>query len=668
MKKFITIIVLFFEIIVTNGQGFNADSLKNLLVTAKEDTTRILLLSGLCNELARYDPDSAIRLAQDGLKLAKQIHYLKGEVYLTRSLGVAWNSVGEYSTAIRLYLSKIKYIDTTKDLEIRGMYNAELAVAYRDQGDYTEALKYANKNLGVAEEFLQYSPRDSCKFCRGLFLLPASIYLEKHQMDSAQKYIHETFSYPVTNMKAIEASVYALAGRICTELKNYDTALQLYRQSVQRFLQLKYPYRGLAGAYNNMAVLFDRMGRRDSAFFYLHKSLTVSQSKNFAKEKLETYLILSKMYESHNTDSALYYYKQAMLTKDILFNQEKQRQIASYKFNLEFQQQEAENAGAQFRNQVKIYSLLAAAVFFLAIGLILLRNSDRRKKAYTLLQKQKTETDHQKAKAEQTLEELKATQAQLIQQEKMASLGELTAGIAHEIQNPLNFVNNFSEVSNELIDEMNTEIDKGDLNEVKAIAADIKQNLEKINHHGKRADGIVKGMLQHSRSSPGQKEPTDINALADEYLRISYHGLRAKDKSFNATMKTDFDESISNINIIPQDIGRVILNLINNAFYVVDEKMKQQAEAYEPTVSISTKKYNGKVEIKVADNGNGIPQKVLGKIFQPFFTTKPTGQGTGLGLSLSYDIVKAHGGEIKVETKEGEGAEFTIQLPIRGNI
>jgi signal transduction histidine kinase len=269
----------------------------------------------------------------------------------------------------------------------------------------------------------------------------------------------------------------------------------------------------------------------------------------------------------------------------------------------------------------------------------------------------------EKQKAETALSELQTTQKQLIQSEKMASLGELTAGIAHEIQNPLNFVNNFSEVSKEMLDEMREAIEKGDTEEAKEIMQDVIQNLEKINHHGKRADGIVKGMLQHSRTSSGAKEPTDINALADEYLRLAYHGLRAKDKTFNATLKTDFDESIGNINIIPQDIGRVILNLITNAFYVVNEKSKQNIDGYEPTVSVSTKKMGDKVEIKVADNGNGIPLKVLDKIFQPFFTTKPTGQGTGLGLSLSYDIVKVHGGELKVETREGEGSEFIIQLP-----
>ena len=268
----------------------------------------------------------------------------------------------------------------------------------------------------------------------------------------------------------------------------------------------------------------------------------------------------------------------------------------------------------------------------------------------------------------QSLEDLKSTQSQLIQSEKMASLGELTAGIAHEIQNPLNFVNNFSEVNNELIEELKSQKSKLKTEEQDEILNDIFQNNEKINHHGKRAADIVKSMLQHSRSSSGVKEPTDINALADEYLRLAYHGLRAKDKNFNAIMKTDYDESIGNINIIPQDIGRVVLNLITNAFYAAPlppaRGFLDSDYKHDPTVWVSTKKVGDKVLISVKDNGPGIPQKILYKIFQPFFTTKPTGQGTGLGLSLSYDIVKAHGGEIKVSSKENEGTEFTIQLPI----
>jgi signal transduction histidine kinase len=290
-----------------------------------------------------------------------------------------------------------------------------------------------------------------------------------------------------------------------------------------------------------------------------------------------------------------------------------------------------------------------------------------------LLQNQKLEklVEERTAELKQSLADLKATQQQLIQSEKMASLGELTAGIAHEIQNPLNFVNNFSELNKELVLEANEEFENKDYEEVKAILKDIEANSEKINHHGKRADGIVKGMLQHSRSSSSEKEPTDINKLADEYLRLAYHGLRAKDKSFNANLETDFDENIGKINIIPQDIGRVILNLITNAFYVTNEKKVSSGknltglDSYQPTVSIITKKNKTTVEIIVKDNGNGIPEKVLDKIFQPFFTTKPTGQGTGLGLSMSYDIVtKGHGGDLKVSSIPNEGSTFTIQIPI----
>jgi signal transduction histidine kinase len=253
----------------------------------------------------------------------------------------------------------------------------------------------------------------------------------------------------------------------------------------------------------------------------------------------------------------------------------------------------------------------------------------------------------------------------------MASLGELTAGIAHEIQNPLNFVNNFSDVNKELLEELKAErlkpnAERDDVLQDELIN-DVIDNSDKINHHGKRADAIVKGMLQHSRVSTGQKEPTDINALADEYLRLSYHGLRAKDKAFNAEMKTDFDSPIGKINIIPQDIGRVLLNLFNNAFYAVNEQKNRNSDSYQPTVSVSTKKLDDKIQIVVKDNGNGIPQKIVDKIFQPFFTTKPTGEGTGLGLSLAYDIVKAHGGELKVETVDGEFTEFVITLPNKIN-
>jgi signal transduction histidine kinase len=373
------------------------------------------------------------------------------------------------------------------------------------------------------------------------------------------------------------------------------------------------------------------------------------------KSQAEAYAAIHDYKNAYTFLSQAYQYKDSLeklSSKEevSLMEMQKQQELQTAAYTEEKKMQEAEQARVKFKNRVRLYGLLGGLVILIAVAGLLLRNSRQKQKANLVLQA--------------TLADLKATQTQLVQSEKMASLGELTAGIAHEIQNPLNFVNNFSEVNKELLVEMKDEIKKGNIDEVNALVDDVIANEEKINHHGKRADAIVKGMLQHSNSGSGKKEPTDINKLADEYLRLAYHGLRAKDKSFNATMKTDFDESIGNINVIPQDIGRVVLNLINNALYVVDEKKKSGITNYEPTVSVSTKKVNGKVEIKVSDNGNGIPQKVLDKIFQPFFTTKPTGQGTGLGLSLSYDIIKAHGGEVMVETKESQGSVFIINLPL----
>jgi signal transduction histidine kinase len=320
------------------------------------------------------------------------------------------------------------------------------------------------------------------------------------------------------------------------------------------------------------------------------------------------------------------------------------------------------------------WAYLAYAIIAIGgIRAIVQYRSRRLKKENRLLEEKVTQRTNE---LRETISNLKSTQSQLIQSEKMASLGELTAGIAHEIQNPLNFVNNFSEVSSELIEEIEEERAKRqearDETLVSEILGDIKQNLEKINHHGKRADTIVKGMLAHSRSSTGEKVPTDINALADEYLSLSYHaclsgrqGLRARDKSFNADFKTNFDPNLPKVNVIPQDIGRVLLNLINNAFQACTEPSGSAAAGVEkPLVQVSTRKSDNGIEIRVSDNGSGIPDDIKDKIFQPFFTTKPTGQGTGLGLSLAYDIVKAHSGELKVESHEGEGTEFSIQIPI----
>ncbi|HET9433089.1 MAG TPA: ATP-binding protein, partial [Chitinophagaceae bacterium] len=434
-----------------------------------------------------------------------------------------------------------------------------------------------------------------------------------------------------------------------------DSALVFYFMALQNSRSSNESI-NLGAIQQKIAEVYEKLNLNDSSLYYAVNAFNEAQRTSQKSRLLESSNLLVKLYRGmRKYDSAFYYDDLATSMKDSLYGMPKFKQLQLLMLSEQKRQQEIEQEQERYKNKTRMIALWSAVGVFLIIAFILFRNNRQKQKTNRVL--------------ETTLANLKSTQSQLIQSEKMASLGELTAGIAHEIQNPLNFVNNFSEVNDELLKELKTEAEKGNLEEVKAIANDIAFNSEKINHHGKRADGIVKGMLQHSRSSSGIKEPTNLNTLVDEYLRLAYHGLRAKDKSFNSTMKTDFDESIGNINIIPQDIGRVVLNLINNAFYAVDEKKKKSGNTYEPIVTVSTRTVKPPsgglgAEIRVADNGNGIPQKVLDKIFQPFFTTKPAGQGTGLGLSLSYDIVKAHGGELTVETREGEGSEFITVLPI----
>ncbi|MDE3184284.1 MAG: GHKL domain-containing protein [Bacteroidota bacterium] len=478
----------------------------------------------------------------------------------------------------------------------------------------------------------------------GLNQLDSANFYEEKAIETFGKYHHE------------EPLVYQTIGDIKIKSGNPGEALNYYQKSLQIALKNN-ESRALAYAYNKIAALYKTANLSDSAIYYAQKGFEESKLINQKKTILEAAALLSELYEPKDTKASLQYLKIADAYKDSIFGTGNIEAVQTLVAHEEQRQKEIEAAKFAYQNQLKQYALIAGLLILLLIAFFLYRNNRKEKKAKKLLQN-KNEV------IEQTLNHLKSTQSQLIQSEKMASLGELTAGIAHEIQNPLNFVNNFSEVNKELLVELNEEIDKGNYDDAKSIAKDVIANEEKINHHGKRADAIVKGMLQHSRSSTGVKEPTDINALADEYLRLAYHGLRAKDKSFNATIKTDFDESIPKISIVPQDTGRVILNLITNAFYAVTEKRKQSGDAYEPTVSVITKKSENSVFITVSDNGNGIPQKIIDKIFQPFFTTKPTGEGTGLGLSLSYDIVKAHGGELKVETKEEEGSKFIISLPV----
>ncbi len=621
----------------------------------QDDTAKVIKLIETANRLRFFKPDSSVPFAKEALQLSHSINFKKGEIAAYNVLGEYHRVSGNYPESLENLFMALQISSEIGDSSQAAEALGFIGITYINLKEYQTALNYL---------FQAYAKKNILRIPMvGFILANTSIaYLELNKLDSALLYQKMAWSVS-RNSQMLPGKAFVLRemGNIYSKLNFSDSAFYYYRYA----LAITPDILNIGRTYSRMANLFFKLKKYDSVLFYANQALSLGRRSSQKPIMLEASKTLAAYYiEKNKLDSALKYQQLTMSINDSLFGSEQLRKIQLLAVDeqkkvyiAKQRQQQIEQDQTQYRNRIKIYVLLAILATLLLFGIILYRNNHRKQIANRLLEKQKIEI-------ERTLKELRDAQAQLIQSEKMASLGELTAGIAHEIQNPLNFINNFSDVNKELLVEMKGEMDIGNLADAKNIANDIITNEEKINHHGKRAEAIVKGMLQHSKSSSWVKEPTDINALADEYLRLAYHGLRAKDKSFNADIKTDFDESIGKINIIPQDIGRVVLNLINNAFYVVDEKKKQNPNGYEPTVSVSTKKINGKVEIKVSDNGNGIPQKVLDKIFQPFFTTKPTGQGTGLGLSLSYDIVKAHGGELKVDTKEGEGSEFIIQLPI----
>jgi signal transduction histidine kinase len=425
-------------------------------------------------------------------------------------------------------------------------------------------------------------------------------------------------------------------------------------------LNLKY-YQTLSRIYHAMGTMFREIKNSDSSIYYAKKGLEFAIKSSNERTILNSSKLLFELFDALNhSPEALYYSKIASAANDSLLGAKNILAIQELIATEDARQKEIQTdraiEKASYQNRVRLIMLAMGLAALLIIAIILYRNNRKKQKTNITLAKQKEEI-------QQTLAQLKSTQAQLIQAEKMASLGEMTAGIAHEIQNPLNFVNNFSEVNEELLFEMDKALEEKDIETARNISNSVRENLQKTVQHGKRADAIVKGMLQHARTSSGQKVATDINALANEFLWLTFKGLRAKDNEFSANIMTDFDNQIGTVNIIPQDISRMLVNLYNNAFYAVKEKAKQSVKGYEPNILVSTRRVNGMIEISVRDNGTGIPENIRQKIFQPFFTTKPSGQGTGLGLSLSYDIIKAHGGEIKVENNDGEGAEFIIQLP-----
>jgi two-component system, NtrC family, sensor kinase len=682
------------------AQSPEVDSLLMVIESASQDSTKVSAYIDLGVELLGSDIHRSIKYLDDAILLASKSNFKKGLALALNVKGRALAQQGNFQEAILVFDLSLKQYQDIKDQTGEANILSNLGSIYFMTGNSSKALELHFQSLKIAEE-IGNELRIGTSYNNLGTVYHQNSTTEAEALDSYNKALE------VFQKIAYEPGIATAAmniGEVYFSGMNYDSALYYHQLALgycDGTLDATFPltqlgeiygnlgdFQGAFGYHNRALEISERLGAK----FELTESLigyantqkkqddiggairTFERAKIFAedidakKELEEVFAGLSGLYAIIGDYKSAYENEiSSKSVKGEIAKFSTEQMIKQLKFEFELSQKEAEiellqkdtelKNAAVFNQRIIIFASLIGLLIFVITSFYLFRNNLSKQKANRLLQVQKEEIHAQREKVEFAFDQLKSTQKQLIQAEKMASLGELTAGIAHEIQNPLNFVNNFSEVSNELMDEMNEELDKGAIEEAKAISADIKQNLEKITHHGKRADAIVKGMLAHSRSSSGEKTPTDINALADEYLRLSYHGLRGRDKSFNADFSTDFDPNLPKVNVVPQDIGRVLLNIINNAFQALNN------DEFKPLVTVSTKKIGDKIEISVRDNGQGIPDQIKEKIFQPFFTTKPTGQGTGLGLSLSYDIVKAHGGNLEFETTN-YGTNFVIILPL----
>jgi len=714
------------------AQSYEIERLrKQISEHPQQDTLRVNRLNQICNTFPNLLPGEIEKFADEALLISRKLRYSTGEAYaligkaraaylpgnkeqgaliLQQADSIAkktgdpvlqlWVLIRlsgcyldyDYRRSLSYALKAEQFAQKIGNKPLLSQSQQLVSAGYNGLSDYAKGMEYAMKSLNVAEAC-------NCLDCQAIaWSRIATTYTSIGDYGKSNEYFNKLYEacrqlgFNEANNSEILNNIgenYRLMGKYKEALQHYKQALtqnsslffkeacesnmaDVYVRTDSLELAFEYAFSALAAARELQDTYIEawvdgilsraylKKGMPDSAHYFATAGLNVSKKISAVEFMRDNTLALADAY-AYNGDfkNAYNYHNVYIRYRDSILNNEIRNKTAVLENNYQIEKKEGQISllNEQKKAQQNLLVAVFIVLFFILVSAVILLRSNRLKQ-------------RAKIKIEKAYADLKTTQTQLIHSEKMASLGELTAGVAHEIQNPLNFVNNFSEVNEELLRELKTEAEKGNLEEVKAIANVLVSNSEKINHHGKRADSIVKGMLQHSRTSSGQREPTDINALCDEYIRLAYHGLRAKDKSFNATIKTDFDNSLSahkagigKVNIIPQDIGRVILNLINNAFYAVNEKQKQNVAAYEPIVTLSTRRLNDKIEIRVSDNGNGVPQNILDKIFHPFFTTKPTGQGTGLGLSLAYDIVKAHSGEIKVNTKENEGTEFIIELP-----
>jgi two-component system, NtrC family, sensor kinase len=705
LKRFLFLLLILLSVL-THAQDTLVIQLKQQLSLAKTDTARVNRLVDLSNAY-QEEAIEALHAADEALRLAQKIKYGSGIAHAQLALGRAYGNLNSYEQALR-FLNEAGERYTTLGDSL-GMARAlnRLAWIKTQLGDYASAYELDQQSLRLAQQYgdsalirrtytnlgslhimlgdyslaLDYlttamdmldRANDLKNVCRTLNML-GELYRFQGDPERAQNYYEKAIRMAeALNSPHLLAQAESNMAAVQVDLDQPQEAIVTAHRAL-RVLLARGQYEVVSWAQTVMARAQLAVNRPDSAVYYGQLGWNLSRQIGYKEVMRDASDVLSKAYARQNNYRLAYDFQQRFMAyNDTLVGAQTRQQVALLQQNANQAEKQAQavlETQERRRRSVLLSSLIAGLVVLSLVAYILYRNNRQKQRSNALLQQQRDQLEQQRDQTTRALTDLKAAQTQLVQQEKLASLGELTAGIAHEIQNPLNFVNNFAEVSVELVQEIKDERQKPQDSRDEELEGelldDLAQNLQKINHHGGRASGIVRSMLAHSRRGNNQKEATDLNALADEYLRLAYHGLRAKDKTFNAELKTDFTPDLPTVSVVSQDIGRVLLNLFNNGFYATQQRAKKGEPGYQPTLSVSTQRTTQGICIRVRDNGTGMPEAVKAKIFQPFFTTKPTGEGTGLGMSLSYDIItKGHGGELEVQSTEGEGTEFVVRLPV----